>query len=90
MRVSIPKIPKLATGTNYIPKEGIYHLHEGESVVPKKYNPNANGGNNTNTTAQISVTNEMKVNGKVFAKEIIPDLNTELKRLGYQGLYVRG
>lgn len=32
-------IPKLETGTNEIPKEGIYHLHPGEAVVPKKYNP---------------------------------------------------
>lgn len=37
------RIPHLATGTNEIEYEGIYHLHEGEAVVPKKYNP-ATGG----------------------------------------------
>lgn len=37
--------PKLETGTNEIPYEGIYHLHPGEAVVPKKYNPAlGNGG----------------------------------------------
>ena len=36
-------IPYLETGTNYIEEEGIYHLHEGEEVVPKRYNPSADG-----------------------------------------------
>ena len=31
-------IASLATGTNYIPKDGLYHLHQGEAVVPKEYN----------------------------------------------------
>lgn len=43
-------IPRLSTGTNEIPKEGIYHLHPGEAVVPKKYNPaiGNNGSEETN------------------------------------------
>ena len=36
------KIPKLATGTNEIKAEGLYHLHKGEAVVPEKYNPAVN------------------------------------------------
>lgn len=40
--ISIPEIPKLATGTNKIEYEGLYHLHQGEAVVPKKYNPAVN------------------------------------------------
>jgi len=39
----IPEIPKLATGTNYVPKDMIAFLHEGEAVIPKKYNPVAGG-----------------------------------------------
>ena len=42
--VSAPQIPKLATGTNYVPKDMIAMLHEGEAVVPKKYNPSAANG----------------------------------------------
>lgn len=38
----IPQIPKLATGTNKIEYEGLYHLHKDEAVVPKKYNPAVN------------------------------------------------
>jgi TP901 family phage tail tape measure protein len=36
-------LPKLATGTNYVPEDGAYYLHKGESVVPEKYNPFAKG-----------------------------------------------
>ena len=43
IRVNIPRIPKLETGTNNVPKEGLYHLHPGEAVVPKKYNPAIGG-----------------------------------------------
>lgn len=38
------KIQSYATGTNEVPYEGLYHLHEGEAVVPKKYNPAVGGG----------------------------------------------
>lgn len=41
--ISIPKIPKLAVGTNYVAEDGLAYLHEGEAVVPKKYNPAAGG-----------------------------------------------
>jgi len=41
--INIPKIPKLATGTNYVPQDMLAYLHEGEAVVPKKYNPDATG-----------------------------------------------
>jgi hypothetical protein len=42
--INIPLIPKLATGTNYVPQDMFAYLHEGEAVVPKKYNPAAGGG----------------------------------------------
>lgn len=50
--------PKLETGTNYVPHDGFKaELHEGEAVVPKKYNPAAGaqaGGNVTvNQTLNI-------------------------------------
>jgi phage-related minor tail protein len=37
-------IPAYAVGTNYVPKDGLAYLHKGEAVVPKPYNPAANGG----------------------------------------------
>lgn len=35
--------PPLATGTNYVPRNMVALLHEGEAVVPKRYNPAAGG-----------------------------------------------
>ena len=36
-------IPKLATGTNYVPEDTLAMIHKGEAVIPKKFNPYANG-----------------------------------------------
>jgi tape measure domain-containing protein len=41
---NISEITPLATGTNYVPQDMLAYLHEGEAVVPKKYNPAADGG----------------------------------------------
>ncbi len=40
---NLKEINKLATGTNYVPQDMLAYLHEGEAVVPKKYNPAAAG-----------------------------------------------
>lgn len=36
-------LPWLDSGTNYVARDGLAMIHQGEAVVPKKYNP-ANGG----------------------------------------------
>lgn len=54
---NIKNIPKLQTGTNQVPREGLYHLHKDEAVVPKKYNPAINNkaydNNNKETMAKL-------------------------------------
>lgn len=45
--VNISKIPKLEVGTNYVPQDTLAVIHEGEAVVPKKFNPYANGMNSS-------------------------------------------
>ncbi len=52
LNLSIPKIPYLDVGTNMVQKEGIAYLHEGEAVVPKKYNP-AIGGTSSNQSIVV-------------------------------------
>ena len=37
-------IPKFDVGTNYVPKDMLAQIHEGEAIVPKAYNPAANPG----------------------------------------------
>ena len=49
----LPKFLPLATGTNEIESEGLYHLHEGEAVVPKRYNPTTGGYNDGQDNKQI-------------------------------------
>ena len=46
--ISRAGLPMLETGTNYVPQDGAYYLHQGEAVQPRQYNPAAgNGGMNT-------------------------------------------
>ena len=47
------RIPYLETGTPNIETEGLYHLHEGEMVVPRKYNPNTDGYDSGRDNRQI-------------------------------------
>ena len=54
--VSISRFtPQLETGTNDVPYEGLYHLHPGEAVVPKKYNPAVGGGSNEETNQRLDM-----------------------------------
>lgn len=70
--INIPLIPKLATGTNYVAGEGLAYLHEGEAVVPKKYNPAVGGYGNYNQPVYVNVVADMDVNkfGKAFVRDI--------------------
>jgi hypothetical protein len=36
-------IPKFDVGTNYVPRDMLAHIHEGEAIVPKAFNPWAKG-----------------------------------------------
>ena len=68
----VPQIPTLNVGTNYIAREGLAYLHEGEAVVPKKYNPAIGGYGNFNQPIYVTVNADMDVNkfGKAFVRDI--------------------
>lgn len=79
-KVSLDRFaPKLATGTNEIPYEGLYHLHPGEAVVPKKYNPALGNGTDEevgqkldkliNIMGNMEFTNIVNVGNKTLYKE---------------------
>lgn len=46
-------IPQFAVGTDYLPRDTLAMLHEGEQIVPKAYNPNAPGNSNSETAAAL-------------------------------------
>ena len=52
----------LESGTNEIPYEGIYHLHPGEAVVPKKYNPSLGNGGSEEMNAKMDTLIELMSN----------------------------
>lgn len=54
----VPQIPTLSVGTNYVAAEGLAYLHEGEAVVPKKYNPAVGGGISVNSPIIIEIYND--------------------------------
>lgn len=70
--INFPMIPKLSVGTNYVASEGLAYLHEGEAVVPKKYNPAVGGFGNYNQPIYVNIVADMDVNkfGKAFIRDI--------------------
>ena len=58
----IPEIPKLATGTNYVPEDTLAMIHKGEAVVPKKFNPYANGINTQTMGAMQNSSQKQIIN----------------------------
>jgi hypothetical protein len=86
--ISIPLIPKLAAGTNYIPQDMFAYLHEGEAVVPKKYNPAAGGGLTAEAIEQavyrafMNALRIMQTSAKQDDKELVLKIdNTVLARM---------
>ena len=79
-KVSLDRFaPKLETGTNEVPYEGLYHLHQGEAVVPKKYNPALGNGTDEEVgqkldtlisiMSNMNFTNVVNVGNKTLYKE---------------------
>ena len=74
----IPSVPYLDVGTNYVARSGYAYIHEGEAVVPKKYNPQQGGG-----TINANITLEVPLNGRILARETF-NISGD-----YQGLQVK-
>jgi len=48
-------IPGFAVGTNYVPRDMLAQIHEGEAIVPKAYNPAAGGGTQSNARLEALI-----------------------------------
>lgn len=70
--VNFKMIPKLSVGTNYVQHEGLAYLHQGEAVVPKKYNPAVGGTGLSNSIVYNNISVDLDVDkfGNVFVNNI--------------------
>lgn len=93
-KLDLLEIPKLATGTNRIESEGLYHLHKNEAVVPAKYNPAVNDDlynnrgvieaieNVYNAISNMSTTNIVNLGNKTLYKETINYAKSQNEKYG--------
>ena len=72
------------TGTDYVPKTGLYMLHKGEAVIPA----NQNTTNNNNTfSPNITINASGNSNAQDIAyevKKVLEDSARQFKRTGYE------
>lgn len=73
--ISIPKIPLLEVGTNYVPEDQLAYIHKGEAVVPKKFNSQeyfGSGNEETNNLLErvIDAINNIEVNPYTTIKDV--------------------
>jgi hypothetical protein len=58
-------VPGFAIGTNYVPRDMLAQIHEGEAIVPKAYNPAIGGQRNNNARLEALVEALIKTNERL-------------------------
>lgn len=86
------KLPSYDVGTDYVPRDQIAMIHEGERIVPKKYNNSRYMGNEETNSLLIELNRNvlelankpsiLNVNGKELAKATYSDYQEEGSRRG--------
>ena len=86
------KLPSYDVGTDYVPRDQIAMIHEGERIIPKKYNNSQYMGNaetnsllmelNRNVLELANKPTTLNVNGKELAKATYSDYQEESSRRG--------
>lgn len=86
------KLPSYDVGTDYVPRDQIAMIHEGERIVPKKYNNSRYMGNEETNSLLIELNRSvlelankpsiLNVNGKELARATYSDYQEEGSRRG--------
>ncbi len=91
-------IPKFDIGTNYVPRDMLAYIHEGEAVVPKAYNPAAGGGGaggNAELVAEVRALREAVVALQAAANEtagntrLMPQMGRQFDQYSNGGQFSR-
>ncbi len=72
--VSLPRVPSLDVGTNFVAQDGLAMIHKGEAVVPKEYNPAAGG-----TGGGLHLEVVYNVDGEEIYRVIEPHMDVSLQ-----------
>jgi len=84
-------IPKLQHGTPYVPKTGLYQLHQGEAVIPK--NQNTTNKQNYSFSPIVNLTVSGSGNAQNIAyevKKVLDESIRQFRRSGFELVPGRG
>lgn len=89
-------VPAFATGTNYVTQDMLAYVHKGEAIVPRAYNPAADGGSASSAEVvaelrELRRTNERQAAAATIMAAKIAELETGMRNLsnGYNALRSR-
>lgn len=92
-KLTLLNIPRLATGTGYVPQDMQAIIHKGEAVIPKKFNaPEYFGAGNEELIAEMIATREaidrIEINPYTTIKDVgkasVNYINTQKRVLGVE------
>ncbi|MCS4508887.1 tape measure protein [Xylophilus ampelinus] len=86
-------IPAFAVGTNYVPRDMLAQIHEGEAIVPRAYNPAANPGMGDMSQAGFARLLEAQLAGNsafASAVSLLRKVQTDIDALRSGGIQVFG
>ena len=90
-KLSTFSLPRLNTGTNYVPQDQLAMIHKGEAVIPKKFNSqeyfgNANEETNELLKELIERVGEIEINPYTTIKDVgkasLSYINNKTRQLG--------
>jgi methyl-accepting chemotaxis protein len=85
------KVSSYQEGTPYVPKTGLYQLHQGEAVIPKNQNTTNNNSNSFSPSIVINASGGSNPQSIAFeVKKVLEDSARQFRRSGFELVPGRG